>query len=328
MAFRLPKLWTRVQDGGVRAWRARRVAEQTQPLSLEAASFVDTQVAGFADQMGLTAVERLVEDAVARFMPEVAEAEREAAAEQRRFDIDRDQISFAGTSSVDGVLDLADAVDLDAAIADIAAQLKDLGYGELSLDARRAMAAGVLARGHLGLSLVEPAGTGQDPGSTSVRGKRGVTLYLHLSQDAVLSLEGHGNPVLAPQTLREWLDVPDDVHLTVRPVIDLGSDLIREGRFASDLQREQATLRDRTCVAPYCDRPARHLDLDHITEFDDTGPPGQTRSHNLAPLCRHHHRAKTHTSWNYQQLLPGVFLWRTPHGLRFLTYAGRTIDLD
>ena len=37
-------------------------------------------------------------------------------------------------------------------------------------------------------------------------------------------------------------------------------------------------------------------DLDHTVEYSDTGPPGQTSTENLAPLCRTHHRAKTHPS--------------------------------
>jgi hypothetical protein len=44
-------------------------------------------------------------------------------------------------------------------------------------------------------------------------------------------------------------------------------------------------------------------------------------------LYRHHHRAKTLTGWCYEMLTPGVFLWTSPHGLRFLTFAGQTIDL-
>jgi hypothetical protein len=27
-------------------------------------------------------------------------------------------------------------------------------------------------------------------------------------------------------------------------------------------------------------------------------------------------------------LTPGVFLWTSPHGLRFLTFAGQTLDLN
>ena len=29
---------------------------------------------------------------------------------------------------------------------------------------------------------------------------------------------------------------------------------------------------------------------------------------NLGPLCRHHHRLKTHTSWSLSQPEPGLFI--------------------
>ena len=67
--------------------------------------------------------------------------------------------------------------------------------------------------------------------------------------------------------------------------------------------RELVILRDSECVFPYCHNNARDCDLDHIeayVEMDDGGPPGQTRPDNLAPLCRRHHRAKTHRGWTYR----------------------------
>jgi hypothetical protein len=145
-------------------------------------------------------------------------------------------------------------------------------------------------------------------------------------------------------TLRDWLKVNAAVRVTIRPVLDLNANLTSNGRFPTQLHREQVVLRDRSCVAPHCSRPARHLDLDHIDpwpypgrEPDDPGgrdpggrdpTRGATSSSNLAVLCRHHHRAKTFTDWDYDQLLPGVFYWRSPHGLRYLTYPGHTIDLN
>src|SRR3954452_15164617 len=75
LAHRLPKTWARVQDGSLAPWRARRIAEETLCLSLEAAAFVDRMVAPFAHRTGLAQTQRLVEDAIARFMPEFA-AER------------------------------------------------------------------------------------------------------------------------------------------------------------------------------------------------------------------------------------------------------------
>jgi hypothetical protein len=44
---------------------------------------------------------------------------------------------------------------------------------------------------------------------------------------------------------------------------------------------------------------------------------GPTRSSNLAPTCRQHHRYKTHAGWAYVRLTAGVYLWHTPEG-RFL----------
>jgi len=55
LAFRLPRLWAKVQAGRVQAWRARRVARLTGTLSMEAASFVDSQVAGTGTGAGTDA---------------------------------------------------------------------------------------------------------------------------------------------------------------------------------------------------------------------------------------------------------------------------------
>jgi 5-methylcytosine-specific restriction endonuclease McrA len=83
--------------------------------------------------------------------------------------------------------------------------------------------------------------------------------------------------------------------------------------------RELVILRDRTCVHPHCDKDARDCDLDHIKayiEIHDGGPPGQTRPDNLAPLCRRHHRAKTHYGWTYQRAPDGSYAWTSPAGYR------------
>ncbi len=45
LAHRLPRVWRRVVEGDLRAWLARRIADQTLLLSQEAASFVDRHVA-------------------------------------------------------------------------------------------------------------------------------------------------------------------------------------------------------------------------------------------------------------------------------------------
>src|SRR3954447_15281805 len=189
LAHRLPRVWARVRSGQLAPWRARRIAEQTLCLSPQAAAFVDQQVAPFAHKIGPAQTERLVEEAIARFMPEFAAERRDRAADQRHFTIDHQQVSFAGTSRVEGELDLADALDLDAAITAGAAQLAALGNEE-SLDVRRSLAAGMLARGQQALDLA----TGEIADVVSRRSLRDhtstidgreVVLYVHLSEDVL-----------------------------------------------------------------------------------------------------------------------------------------------
>jgi len=94
LKYRLPRVWARMQSGDLEAWRARRVAEETFGLSREAAAFVDGQVAPFAHRIGLAALERLVAEAIARFMPDKATEGDEKAADGRHFTIDHQQVSF------------------------------------------------------------------------------------------------------------------------------------------------------------------------------------------------------------------------------------------
>jgi hypothetical protein len=80
-------------------------------------------------------------------------------------------------------------------------------------------------------------------------------------------------------------------------------------------------------VFPYCHRPARSCDLDHVVAYDQNGPPGQTSTDNLACLCRLHHRMKTHSGWSYYALVPGTFIWHSPHGHTWLRDQAGTTDL-
>ncbi|MGV3562284.1 MAG: HNH endonuclease signature motif containing protein [Nocardioides sp.] len=90
-----------------------------------------------------------------------------------------------------------------------------------------------------------------------------------------------------------------------------------------------------TCSFPHCTRPAESADLDHTIEYlppDRGGPPGQTSTANLAPLCRHDHRAKTHHSpagrpWAVKGLSPGHWLWTSPHGQHYLVHPDGTSPL-
>ena len=179
---------------------------------------MDRHVAHVAHKVGPAQLDRLVEEAIGRFMPEEAERRRRQAADGRSFTVDTRQPSLRGTSPVYGELDLADALDLDAAVAAGAQALKDLGSTD-TLDVRRATAVGDLARRQLTLDLnttpdgaqtgedatdddespaqrvgtatvtatpTAAATTGAGAAQRKVRKPRQVVLYVHLSDAAVV----------------------------------------------------------------------------------------------------------------------------------------------
>ena len=339
LRYRLPRLWAAITAGELAAWKARRVAHETigHALTAEAAAFVDAHVAPVAHKIRPTQLDRLVEEAIARFMPQLAEQRRRDAADGRCFRIDHAQVSFAGTSLVSGELDLADALDLDDAIRVIAAELAELGSQD-SLDARRSVAAGELARRQLTLDLTTEH-EGLEPRRRRKTSR--TVLHLHLSHAALAGLDRVGRventraPVTAEQ-IRDWCGRPA-TDLVVRPVLDLADHVHVDAYEVPDRIAEHLALRDHTCVFPWCTRPARRLqpdehgcDCDHVipyrTDASGGGHP-QTCTCRLAPLCRHHHRLKTFTAWSYRVLEPGSYLWTSPHDNLYLRDHHGTRDL-
>src|SRR4029078_3368157 len=126
-------------------------------------------------------LDRLVEEAIVRFMPEEARRRREAAADGRHVHVHTGHVSFEGTVWVRAEVGLADALDLDTALSAGAARLADLGSAA-SLDVRRSEALGGMARRQLGLELHSGAET-----TTAQAPVREVVLHVHLSDHAITS---------------------------------------------------------------------------------------------------------------------------------------------
>ena len=250
LRYRLPKLWARVVAGDLQAWKARKTAKATIVLSAEAAAFVDRHLAPVAHKVGPTQTDRLIDEAIARFMPDEAERRRRQAADGRRLDIDTRQAYLQGTATVYGELDVADAIDLDTALSAGAEALKNLGSTD-SLDVRRAVAAGELARRQLALDLNTPT---DEPAKPKKAGKarkpRQVVLYLHLAQAAVQPagspvnevgrVENTRAPITAEQ-IRLWCGNPD-AEVVVKPVIDLNDHIQVDAYEIGDRLTEQTIL--------------------------------------------------------------------------------------
>jgi hypothetical protein len=149
-------------------------------------------------------------------------------------------------------------------------------------------------------------------------------LFLHLDESAMLDLDTHpaavrceGLGVVSTDLLKAWLT---DSTVVVTPVLDLQLDAAVDAHDPPAWMVDLVRLRDPVCVFPGCHRRSRACDLDHIdpyTPIDHGGPPGQTHPGNLAPLCRHHHRAKTFGRWRYRPLPDGSYRWTSPTGRRY-----------
>ncbi len=363
--YRLPKIWQRLVDGQVQVWRVRRVTDLTRGLTQEAAAFVDAHLAHVVHTASFATVKRLVAEAAARFDPETTEMEEVDTAATLHVTLDLSTAWSIGTASgvhLSGLLDRADAEELEHAIRTIADQLLAAGSTD-SLDVRRAKALGYLSRGDLTLDLpteddassVEEARQRRLETTKPTTRTRQVVLHVHLSEAALkgapevdpdtgklglhLARVDNHHQTLTADAVREWLAVPG-THITVKPVIDLHDQIAVDSYEIPDRISTRVKLKRPTCVFPHCTRTSTRTDLDHIDEYvppDQGGPPGQTSTQNLAPLCRRHHRAKTHPSpvstssttvrWDYDQLTPTTWLWTSPHGLRFLVHPDGTTEL-
>ena len=348
LRHRLPRLWTQVQSGRVPAWRGRLVAEATihsaPSLTPEAAGWVDSQVAAVAGKIGPTQLDRLVAETIKRFdlaQPDPASDPEDGylAVDPRHVTVNKDDVHYAGTLHVEAELDIADALDLDRALAHSAATQKALG-SDLSLNARRATALGDLARTQTALDLFTQGHTGaKDHDGLPLA--REVVLHAHFTaaangESTVFGPTGRleeGQLLIVLDQVKDWC-ADTRTKITIKPVIDLNAHLEASGHAIPDRIRERIILRDGTCVFPWCTRPARGCDLDHVVEYDhhadaeDRSQPGPTSTANLGALCRFHHRLKTHSSWHYDMVEPGVFVWTSPHGHHYRRDRDGTTALD
>ncbi|HYO34071.1 MAG TPA: DUF222 domain-containing protein [Nocardioidaceae bacterium] len=184
------------------------------------------------------------------------------------------------------------------------------------------------------------------------------TLYVHLGPDALTAgtVDGGGSPVarmegVGPITVDQARRFLRHCHVSVKPVLDLAGQAPVDAYEIPDQMREAIHLRSPVDMFPYATNTSRHTDLDHTIPHTTTdtsaaaatataaaaatdsaqsadgnppgppgslGPPGQTRTDNLAPLTRLHHRIKTHGRWHVRQPFNGILIWKSPHGRYYL----------
>ena len=366
LRHRLPRLWRLVIGGGVRAWKARKVAQATRQLPPEAAAAVDAAITSVIISVPWSRFERFLEAAVMAADPEDAEA-RARAFEAERFV--RAGRSVAGLKTLVARAQAGEVIWFMAMVNRIAEILASDGDPD-PIDVRRSKAIGILANPALALQLLadhtetdsnetdpnetdpnetdpseaEPddAGGAEEPHrSVSVdppavhprRLQPTVVLYVHLSDDAVRTGRGVSRmeqvgPVTIEQ-LRRFL-ASTDCRIRVQPVLDTSAVPAVDRYEVPARMREALRTRNPVDVFPWGVCTSRTMDADHTVAYlapDRGGPPGQTELGNLGWLTRSHHRLKTLAGWTLRQPEPGVYLWRSPHGWCYLVNATGTHEL-
>jgi hypothetical protein len=343
---RLPRLWGQVMAGRLPVWKARRIAEQTIPLSAAAAGFVDAQLAGFAPKLSLTRITRCIDAAVTRHHPDLAKKRADAAAQTLGVWLDDDTTD--GTTRITAVTDTPDAHALDRALDETATVLGALGDSS-GRQARRARSLGVLADPQYALDLHTTATSvpvDNPAGAAKVaRTKASPVFHLHLhtscrcasnnSSDlgepagsvgpfgpvTRVQAEGMGSwrpgPVPTAAVERWLTGLTPGTRVTVTPVVDLADHVAVDAYEHPVALQRQVAERDQVCSFPWCGRGGAFYDLDHIEPYrdpDEGGPPGQTSTANTSRLCRYHHRVKTHGAWGYRRTGPTAVSWTSPQG--------------
>lgn len=324
LRHRLPLIWGLVLDGSLEAYRARRIADAVAGCPDDICAHIDEHVAPIASAIGSVKLERLLEEAWLLLHEDEVELQRLAALEARHVTIEDSSLDHTGVADLTARADWDDLAAFDETVSAVARALAAQDEAEDlptdSLDVRRSRALGVLADPARAQALLE--------GGPAPSPKRRTQLNLHLTLDTLarhglLGRDGHLDRPLLAEAVREWCGRTDR-GLTVLPVFDLDDHAQVEQYEITGRMRQRVELAHPTCVFPWCSRPSHRCDVDHRVAYDDGGASCDC---NLAPLCRRHHRLKTHRGYRYTVIEPGTFLWSTPHRLQLLRDPGGTRDV-
>ena len=313
---RLPGTWKRVAALEVPAWKGRHVAVLTHTLSLEAAEWVDQQIAPRLHRCGARAVDTVVAHAIAKYDPD-RHAAREARAEEQTWDVTLHTPTaseYAATSELHITGDTLILSDLyrnlsrDAVAAGKAGDDQPLGV-------RKVQALATLFTGAQAATLA--GGRAASEASDPSRPPPQTVLYLHLDKtdldDDNLAKIGRAER-LGPATtdkIRDWVAAPPAASNPSSGWTATTPSTATTHPTASATRSSSAT---RPARFPGCQVDSRRCDLDHVIPYDPGGPPSQTRPSNLVPLCRRHHNAKTTGLWRYTRTPEGDCVWTGPFG--------------
>jgi hypothetical protein len=307
LRYRLPRLWGRVLTGGVRAWQARKIAEQTRPLSWQACADVDHALSDFVGMMPWPRLATILSAAIVEADPALA-AER---AERVRHS--HDVFAFDSEDGLKTIVAKAaagDAIWFLATVNRIAEILAARGDTD-PVGARRARAVGILARPAEALQLliehqhdsndrsdqsdqsagpdqsVEPdletdgepepeaddhqsLSTAVPPGFDAKAARPRVVLHFHLSEAALRS----GQAIVRPEdggplTLEQLVEFlsRSGCRVRIQPVLDPTETAPVDGYEIPARLRAAVRVRQIADVFPFGTCLSPKMDLDHTERY-------------------------------------------------------------
>lgn len=366
LRFRFRCLWARIEAGAVPAWQARRVAQKTRHLTLEQAESIDRRITGHLGNLSAWRLDNLIDAEVLRVDQEAREQAAKKALADRDVRFGRPnrnnvaefwgampapdaQRSDASIDHLATILmhrkdDLPDGVP--ARSAETQAEWRSVAMALLItnpilanqlllenqqpdllddlVDGSRAETTAKPERERLVAEMVSRIDAGKLIPSA--------TLHVHFNaeafskpEDSVARVEKLGPALLS--TVRIWLG--DNCKVRLQPVLD-PADIVPVDRYeVLDRMRDAILARTPASVFPWTGSLNRRNDLDHTIPYvpPPGGPPGQTGLHNLGPLGRREHRAKTIGHMSLRQPDPGTYVWKTRYGRVLITNDTGTHDL-
>jgi hypothetical protein len=324
LATRLPRTARALADGSITWQHARAVSETTAVLGADLARAVERRVLDTEEVPTPARLRHRCRAQVDRIDAEAAGRRLHRAHRGRRVERFGDG---SGSAFLQVWSSPRDVQALWAALTVLAGPRE--ADDPRSLGARRVDAL-------LGVCLgaVEPARDGSPHAGVAVAPRRNPPVELQLVVDlATLAglaehpgqLRGHGP--IPPGVVREWLaDATVWRRLVTDPVtghlLDYGPRL----RFAPPALRAFVNARDQRCIFPGCRQPAGRCDADHDPPWRPDGSGGSTAAASLAPLCRQHHRWRTHHGWTLTRLADGQHRWTSPSGRSYLVTRPGALD--
>jgi len=309
LARRLPAVLAALLSGEIDLRRAKTIGQGTEHLPDHTARRVVEQV---IDEAGGMTTGQLAA-AVRRLG---FEADPDAAAKRYRRSLD-DRRVFVGPTP-DGTANLY-GLDLPAErmvafsrwLDRAAKDLRRIDKGRTMDQLRADILLDILEGSHTGTRGPSPGGLHMQVGLGTLAGL----------DEQPGELAGFGPVVadVARQTAGERTDAEwtfTVIDETTGAIVCAGT----TGRRPTPKQQHAIRARYPNCVWPGCRMPSVDCDLDHNKPYAEGGC---RHNHNLAPLCRFHHRIRHTTNWSYRRLPDGDHVWTSPLGRTYVT-SGRS----